>query len=157
MPIYIDLEGADLTGKSTLLKTTFKESDYSKIMCFHDRGILTHCLYNKIFDRFPENRKLWANELYDFVENNGIIILIASKEELINRYHNRNDDIFKLENIIKMNDAYIKIYMDVLESFDTVKLISVDKKTPLQVYEEAIELYEHMLVRGQHDKCISDR
>jgi thymidylate kinase len=117
-------------------------------MCFHDRGILTHCLYNKVFNRFPENRKLWANELYDFVENNGIIILTASKEELINRYHQRSDDIFKLENVLKMNDAYVDAYIEFLGSFDTVRLISVDNKTPLQVYEEAAMLYEEMYRRG---------
>jgi thymidylate kinase len=147
-PTYIDLEGADLTGKSTLLKTTFKVSDYSKILCFHDRGILTHYLYNKVFERFPENKKLWNEELYKFVQDNGIIILTASKETLINRYQSRSDDLFKLENIIKMNDAYVEIYIDWLSSFDTVKMIDVGNKNPMQVYKEAEELYERMYSRG---------
>jgi len=147
-PIYIDLEGADLTGKSTLLKTTFKVSDYSKILCFHDRGILTHYLYNRVFERFPENRKLWNQELYDFVQDNGIIILAANKETLINRYQTRSDDLFKLDNIMKMNEAYVDIYTAWLHSFDTVKLINVDNKNPMQIYKEAEELYEQMYTRG---------
>lgn len=147
-PVYIDLEGADLTGKSTLLKTTFKESDYSKIMCFHDRGILTHYLYNKVFNRFQENSGIWSSQLYDFIQNNGIIILTANIDELEKRFKERSDDLFKLENIIKMNDAYTDIYHHWLSSFDTVRRIHVDNKTPLQVYEEAKDLYDLMLMRG---------
>jgi len=147
-PIYIDLEGGDLTGKSTLLKTTFKESEYSKIMCFHDRGILTHCLYNEIFNRYEDDNLMWHNELYDFVQNNGIIILVGSTTELVNRYQIRSDDLFKLNNVLRMNEAYREIYRDSLYAFETVKLIEIDGKTPLQVYEEAEKLYLYMLGRG---------
>jgi len=147
-PIYIDLEGGDLTGKSTLLKTTFKESEYSKIMCFHDRGILTHYLYNEIFNRYEDDNLMWHNELYDFVQNNGIIILVGSTTELVNRYQIRSDDLFKLNNVLRMNEAYREIYRDSLYAFETVKLIEIDGKTPLQVYEEAEKLYLYMLGRG---------
>lgn len=147
-PIYIDLEGGDLTGKTTLLKTTFKESDYSKIMCFHDRGILTHYLYNKLFDRYPEDNLKWLFELDRFVENNGIIILVGSVEELTDRFRFRNDDLFKLANILEINQAYKAIYRDYLYLFPTVKLIEIDGKTPLQIYNEAELFYAYMLGRG---------
>ena len=147
-PIYIDLEGGDLTGKSTLLKTTFKESEYSKIMCFHDRGILTHHVYNTLFDRYQDNHLMWHNELYKFVQNNGIIILVGSVTELVNRYQLRSDDLFKLSNILEVNEAYRRIYRDFLYVFKTVKLIEIDGKTPLQVYEDAEKLYLYMLERG---------
>ena len=147
-PIYIDLEGSDLTGKSTLLKTTFKESEYSKIMCFHDRGILTHYLYNKLFNRYPEDNLKWLFELDSFVENNGIIILVGSDAELINRYQLRSDDLFKLSNILEVNGAYKAIYRDYLYTFPTVRLIEIDGKTPQKVYEEAEKLYRYMLERG---------
>ena len=147
-PVYIDLEGADLTGKSTLLKTTFKESEYSKIMCFHDRGVLTHYLYNVTFDRYPDNDSLWYNELCDFVQSNGIVILHGSDEELRKRFFNRSDDIFKIHKILNINDAYLQLYNNCLHAFPTVKLINVDNKTPLQVYEEAEKLYLYMLGRG---------
>jgi thymidylate kinase len=147
-PIYIDLEGADLTGKSTLLKTTFKESEYSKIMCFHDRGILTHYLYNRLFNRYPEDNLKWLFELDKFVENNGIIILVGSAAELANRYRLRNDDLFRLANILKINDEYRSIYKNYLYAFSTVELIEIDGKTPLQIYKEAEKLYLYMLGRG---------
>jgi thymidylate kinase len=148
-PIYIDLEGADLTGKSTLLKTTFKQGDFSKILCFHDRGILTHFLYNMIFERYDEDASLWRNELYNFIENNGIIILVGSDAELVNRYQLRSDDIFKLSHILKVNKAYKKFYRDFLSTFHTVKLIEIDGKTPQQIYNDAESFYTYMLGRGK--------
>lgn len=147
-PVYIDLEGADLTGKSTLLKDTFRKGDYSKIMCFHDRGILTHYIYNMVFKRYGEDLPLWWNELQDFIKYNGIIILVGSEVELVNRYHKRSDDLFKLPNIVKMNEAYKRLYRDFLSSFFTVKMIEIDGKTPDQIYREAEKLYAYMLGRG---------
>lgn len=147
-PIYIDLEGSDLTGKSTLLKTTFREGEYSKIMCFHDRGILTHYLYNKVFERYMDSHLMWHNELYNFVQNNGIIILVGSATELVDRYQIRSDDIFKLNSVLRMNEEYRAIYRDFLYVFPTVKLIEIGDKTPLEIYQEAEKLYLYMLGRG---------
>jgi len=147
-PVYIDLEGADLTGKPTLLKTTFRESEYSKIMCFHDRGILTHYLYNKTFDRYEDNELMWYNELYNFVQSNGIIILVGSEGELRKRFFDRSDDIFKINKILDINREYLNIYNNYLYVFPTVKLIKIDGKTPFKIYEEAEKLYLYMLGRG---------
>lgn len=142
---YIDLEGADLTGKSTLLKTTFKNSEYSKIMCFHDRGILTHYLYNTTFNRYKEDELIWYNELFDFIHSNGIIILHASEAELRKRFFSRSDDIFKINKILDVNKRYLEIYNNYLCLFPTIKIIEVDNKTPIEVYEEAKKLYIYML------------
>jgi len=147
-PVYIDLEGADLTGKSTLLKDTFRKGDYSKIMCFHDRGILTHYIYNQTFERYGEDLSLWWNELTGFIKHNGIIVLVGSEAELVNRYQKRSDDLFKLSNIVKMNEAYKKLCRDFLSSFFTVKVIEIDGKTPDQIYREAEKLYIYMMGRG---------
>jgi len=147
-PIYIDLEGADLTGKSTLLKTTFKESEYSKIMCFHDRGILTQVVYNVTFGRYKEDHYLWMRELIKFIESNGIIILVGSPEELSKRFHKRSDDCFKLDAILQINEEYASFYLTVLKNFPTVKCINIDGKTPMQIYQEAEKLYLYMIGRG---------
>lgn len=145
-PVYIDIEGADLTGKSTLLKTTFHESEYSKIMCFHDRGVLTHFIYNKEFGRYKEDLIMWLQEVVKFIQKNGIILLVASEEELKRRHALRSDDCFKLDAILKINEAYIKFYGKFLCDYENVRLICVgDGKTPLEVYNEAKILYEKML------------
>lgn len=147
-PIYIDLEGADLTGKSTLLKMTFKEGDFSKIMCFHDRGILTHYVYNVAFNRFPEDHVMWVGELIKFVKHNGIIILIGGRDELTKRFKERSDDCFKLESILRINEEYASIYQEVLYKYPTVKCIVVNEKTPIEVYREAEKHYYYMVGRG---------
>lgn len=148
-PLYIDLEGADLTGKSTLLKTTFKHSEYSKILCFHDRGILTHYLYNATFGRYNDDLILWLNELIEFVKKNGIVILHASDELVTERFKQRSDDLFKLDNILRINRAYKDIYFDVLKPYKTVEYIEVDGKTPEQILSEASALYYYMLLRAK--------
>jgi thymidylate kinase len=147
-PVYIDLEGADLTGKSTLLKSTFHEGEYSKIMCFHDRGILTHFVYNKEFKRYIEDLTMWMGELVKFVKKNGIIILVASEEELTRRHSLRSDDCFKLGQILQINEAYVTIYGKFLCDFENVRLIYVDKKTPFEIYEEAKSLYQEILEKS---------
>jgi thymidylate kinase len=148
--IYIDLEGADLTGKSTLLKTTFKEGDYSKIMCFHDRGIMTHYVYNKCFNRYPEDLDMWFNGIIEFLKygKGGIIILTASENTLRHRFLQRNDDFFKLDKILAVNDEYIELYFKLSHAYDTLKLISTDNKTPKEIYKEATALYGKMYLKG---------
>lgn len=148
-PIYIDLEGADLTGKSTLLMTTFKEGDYSKLMCFHDRGIMTHYVYNKCFNRFPEDLDMWFDQLIKFLEaGNGIIILTAGVSTIGERFGERSDDLFKLDRILAVNEEYIKLYFELSPTYDTVRLISTDDKTPKEIYKEASSFYGKMFLRG---------
>lgn len=149
-PVYIDLEGADLTGKSTLLKTTFKHSDYSKILCFHDRGILTHYLYNATFKRYLDDLIIWLNELNNFVQSNGIVILHASDDLIKTRFGERSDDLFKLDNILKINKAYKEVYFDVLRPNKTVRFIEVDGKSPEQIMTEASDLYYYMLLKARN-------
>jgi len=148
-PIYIDLEGADLTGKSTLLMTTFKEGDYSKLMCFHDRGIMTHYVYNKCFNRFPEDLDMWFDQLIKFLEaGNGIIILTAGVSTIGERFGERSDDLFKLDRILAVNEEYIKLYFELSPTYDTVRLISTDDKTPKEIYKEASSFYGKMFLRS---------
>lgn len=148
-PVYIDLEGSDLTGKSTLLHMTFHESDYSKEMCFHDRGILTQYLYNSYLGRYEEDNELWALELYNFVSKNGIIILVANGDTLEQRFNGRGDEEFKLDAIRKINEEYCAFYDNILYAYPTVKRIFVDGKTPKEVFDEAKPFYEYMLKRGR--------
>ena len=145
--MYIDLEGADLTGKSTLLKTTFHSSDYSKIMCFHDRGILTHYVYNTLYKRYLEDILMWKDQLLRFAQNSGIILLVANDNNILReRYDNlRKDDIYKREEIVKINTHYQQIYMETLQYFENIKQIIIDNKSPLEIFEEASEHYEFML------------
>lgn len=146
-PVYIDLEGADLTGKTTLLKTTFRKGDYSKILCFHDRGILTHYVYNMNFGRYPEDLDLWHHELIEFAKYNGIIILAAQDlRTLEDRFKQRGgDDLFRLGEIFEINEQYKLVYCSLLYIFPTVKLIYIENKTPKQIYEEAEKLYYDIL------------
>ena len=155
-PIYIDLEGADLTGKTTLLKTTFREGDYSKILCFHDRGIMTHYVYNKCFRRFTEDLDMWFNEFIHFLEaGNGVVILTANENTIRKRFFDRNDDLFKLDRILAVNKEYVKLYFELKNTHDTallikstVCLISTDDKTPEEVYKEASSFYGKLFLRG---------
>lgn len=145
--VYLDLEGADLTGKSTLLKTTFKSSDYSKIMCFHDRGVLTHFVYNDLYKRYPEDYELWYNAVTDFCRHHGIVLLVADDNNILrHRYDNlRQDDIYKREEIVKVNTHYKLVYSSFLKFFVNVKQIIIDNKTPIEIFEEACEHYEFIL------------
>jgi thymidylate kinase len=150
-PVYIDLEGADLTGKSTLLKMTFKASDYSKILCFHDRGILTHCVYNELYNRFTEDKALWYEQLILFCRDNAIVLLVADDNNILrNRYNNlRQDDIYKREEIVKVNIHYQKVYTKILRYYENVRQIIIDNKTPYEIFEEASEHYELMLRKAK--------
>lgn len=150
-PVYIDLEGADLTGKSTLLKTTFKHTEYSKIICFHDRGVLTHFAYNSHYKRYPEDQLLWLEELDDFASKNGIILLVADDNDVLrNRYDKlRQDDIYGREQVVKINTYYKYLYADYLHLFSGVKQIIIDGKSSMEILEEAKELYEKILRGAQ--------
>ena len=145
-PVYIDLEGGDLVGKSTLLKATFKMSDYSKIMCFHDRGVLTHFVYNDLYKRFPEDSQMWLDQLLSFCRDHAIILLVADDNNILRkRFAERSDEIYKREEIVKINIHYKQVYIKNLQYFENVKQIIIDNKTPVEIFKEASEHYEFML------------
>ena len=145
-PVYIDLEGGDLVGKSTLLKATFKMSDYSKIMCFHDRGVLTHFVYNDLYKRFPEDSQMWLDQLLAFCRDHAIILLVADDNNILRkRFAERSDEIYKREEIVKINIHYKQVYIKNLQYCENVKQIIIDNKTPVEIFKEASEHYEFML------------
>lgn len=145
-PVYIDLEGGDLVGKSTLLKATFKMSDYSKIMCFHDRGVLTHFVYNDLYKRFPEDSQMWLDQLLSFCRDHAIILLVADDNNILRkRFAERSDEIYKREEIVKINIHYKQVYIKNLQYCENVKQIIIDNKTPVEIFKEASEHYEFML------------
>lgn len=87
---------------------------------------------------------MWLEEVVKFVRKNGIILLVAGDIELKKRHSLRSDDCFKLDAILKINEAYITFYDKFLCDFENVKKIYVDNKTPYEIYDEARILYEKM-------------
>jgi hypothetical protein len=118
-------------------------------MCFHDRGILTQYLYNTLFGRYEEDNEIWATELYRFIQNNGILILVANSKTLEKRFSDRSDDIFKFDSIRRINDEYNAFYENLLYAYPTVARIFIEDKTPKEIFEEAKPFYEYMLKRGR--------
>ena len=81
---HISIEGGDLTGKTTFQKALFPV--IGKDLFVSDRNILTHVLYNEAFSRHKDKIKIWSDELFRYLTNNGTILLICSDKEIINRF-----------------------------------------------------------------------
>ena len=133
----ITIEGGDLTGKTTFRRAIFDMEDSAgKKLFIGDRGILTHLLYNKYFERYPELADSYSKDFVDYLSNNGLIILSLSDKVIAKRFEERGDHLYDLEPILGMNKLY-NVASKGLENIPFVKVIEADGKTVAQTIAEA--------------------
>lgn len=88
--MFIIFEGADKTGKSTLIKRLNEATDYKHWVL--DRGIISSIVYNDIYKR--KNEKMYFKYLEKIKEINPLIIFTYSSiENIEGRLNNSKEEL----------------------------------------------------------------
>ena len=132
----ITLEGADLAGKTTLMKRLHKETKnkYNII----DRSLMSALVYARLYKR--PNISLLEKQLRDDLNNlnNRTIVLMPDLELLGERYNKRGDEIQNWHGIIKIREAYEEV-LNIYESFSTVHVARNSSELPWEPHDEVLK------------------
>lgn len=167
----IVIEGADLTGKSTLVNNLkqlldmpgrderivktgnaleAQQKDFEK----HTHHILDRCywisdlVYEGVYH--PNEVSPMTHHISEFTGDayTMYVFLLASKETLEKRFALRGDDIQSIENILSANEGYKNCYIDLAMDFSSSKWIAVcidDYDTPESL---AARVHKEIIRRG---------
>jgi hypothetical protein len=97
------IEGPDLSGKTTFIKSLHKSTGYKFNLI--DRSYLSRVCYARQFGRDESlERSRLETEINDL--NNKIIVLLPSKSLILSRFRSRGDDIQDEKSLLYLHDIY---------------------------------------------------
>jgi thymidylate kinase len=72
-----------------------------------DRGLISSIVFSKFF-----NRGYDLTYIFDFIKRNDLQIFImkVDNETLIERYKIRGEELFNIDEVIKINEAFLEVY-----------------------------------------------
>jgi thymidylate kinase len=143
----IIVEGCDLAGKSTLIRSFHKKTKFKYNV--HDRSFLSMVVYARQFDRKDDearHRAALMEELCDL--NNLMVVLIPPLQTILDRFKERGDDIQTLDSLVRLHQLFLDESQK-LESYPNVLVL----KNELPLEELTRVMIEDV---KEHESCSVD-
>jgi deoxyadenosine/deoxycytidine kinase len=132
----ITLEGPDLAGKTTLYNKLHKETNFK--WNIQDRAEISMAIYSEMYGRDDSNK--WWQKVYKKLLNlnHRYIILLPSKDLMLERYKSRGDDIQDEISLVYLHNKFVEAASK-LSKFDTCIIVNITKKNQSNIKQDIIE------------------
>lgn len=127
-PQCVFIEGPDLAGKTTLIRSLHRETRYAYHLM--DRSHISRNLFAKMYNRPTDPMMdLEINNL-----NNRYFILLPGSDLVIERYNERGDEIHDLDGVLTVLDEFHSLQRTFIGDLPNVMFVPVERDRDLTAF-----------------------
>jgi hypothetical protein len=127
-PQCVFIEGPDLSGKTTLIRSLHRETRYAYHLM--DRSHISRNLFAKMYNRPTDPMMdLEINNL-----NNRYFILLPESDLVIERYNERGDEIHDLDGVLTVLDEFHSLQRTFIGDLPNVMFVPVERDRDLTAF-----------------------